>query len=163
MKHIVPTDRSKGFTLIELLVTFAIIGLLSSIVVPLAQLNMQRSKENELRFALREIRTAIDHYKRASDEGRIPRNIGDSGYPPSLEILVDGVLDQRDPNRRKLFFLRRIPRNPFYSGTEQSASKTWGKRSYASEATDPQEGNDIYDVYPRESYLGLNGISIQKW
>lgn len=155
--------KQLGFTLVELLVTLAMLGLLASVAVPLAQLNQQRSKENELRLALREIRQSIDAYKRASDEGRIAKNLGVSGYPPTLEILVDGVLDQRDPNRRKIFFIRRIPRNPFFGDSQMSDSATWGKRSYASDASDPKEGDDVYDVYPRENQVGLNGIPYQKW
>ncbi len=157
------TKRSSGFTLIELLVTLAIIALLASVAVPLAQLNLQRGKEHELRLALREIRTAIDRYKLASDEGRILRNIGASGYPPNLDILVEGVLDQRDPNRRKIFFLRRIPRNPFFPDSQKNDADTWGKRAYASDAADPKVGDDVFDVFPRENSVGLNGVPYQKW
>lgn len=162
MKYL-SSPKHFGFTLVELLVTLALLGLLASAAVPLAQLNQQRSKENELRLALREIRHSIDAYKRASDEGRIARILGASGYPPTLEILVDGVLDQRDPNRRKIFFIRRIPRNPFFLDSQLSDSATWGKRSYASDASDPKEGDDVYDVYPTETQVGLNGIPYQKW
>jgi len=152
-----------GFTLIELLVTLALIGLLATITVPLAQLNLQRKNEQELRLALREIRTAIDLYKRASDEGRIPRSIGASGFPTSLELLVEGVVDQRDPNGRKIFFLRRIPRDPLFANSATNDSETWGKRSYASEADDPKEGDDVFDVFSKNSSLGLNGISYKRW
>jgi len=152
-----------GFTLIELLVTLALIGLLATITVPLAQLNLQRKNEQELRLALREIRTAIDLYKRASDEGRIPRSIGASGYPASLELLVEGVVDQRDPNGRKIFFLRRIPRDPFSTNSATTDSETWGKRSYASEADDPKEGDDVFDVFSKNTGLALNGISYKRW
>ena len=152
-----------GFTLIELLVTLAILGVLASITVPVAQVAMQRSQEQELRRALREIRHGIDAYQQASSDGRISRQLGRNGYPATLDILVEGVPNQRDPKRSKIFFLRRIPRDPFNPDTAISEADSWSKRSYASEANAPQEGDDIYDVYSSSSKLGLNGVPYAKW
>jgi general secretion pathway protein G len=153
-----------GFTLIELLVTLAILGVLACMTVPMAQVMRQREREQELRLALHEIREAIDAYKAASKEGRVQKEAGATGYPPSLDVLVDGVKDQSDPKgEHKVYFLRRIPRDPMNNDAGLTDAQTWGKRCYASEADDPQEGDDVYDVYTTSRGVGLNGIAYRNW
>jgi general secretion pathway protein G len=154
---------AKGFTLVELLVTLAILAALSVLVVPVAHIQVQRSKEQQLRLALAQVRKAIDGYKKAADDGRFVRDIGSTGYPQTLETLVDGVDDQRDPKRRKIFFLRRIPRDPFNEDSDLSDAATWGVRAYASEASNPLEGDDVYDIFSKSPLTGLNGIALKRW
>lgn len=156
-------NARRGFTLIELLVTLAILALLGTLVVPVAQVTAQRRDEVELRRALREIRTAIDAYKKASDEGRVAKAAGASGYPPRLELLAEGVRDLRSPKQARIYFLRRLPRDPFNTDPELADAATWGKRSYASEPDEPKEGDDVYDVVSMSDRTGLNGIPYARW
>lgn len=155
---------SRGFTLIELVVTVAIVALLSTVAFPLAEVAVRRSKEQELRLALREIRSALDAYMQAVEEGRVVHPDGQSSYPASLEILVDGVPDASSPDRKKkIYFLRRIPRDPLFTDPAMPAVDTWGKRSYASSYDAPEAGEDVYDVYSLSAGLGLNGIAYRHW
>lgn len=155
--------NNQGFSLLELMVSLVIISILATIVIPVAEINIQRQKENELRHALREIRTAIDAYKRASDEGHIVKAPDTSGYPPTLQALVQGITDAKDPGGGKLYFLRRIPFDPLLNEPGVDPAASWGKRSYASEPNAPSEGRDIYDIYTRSDRIGLNGIPYNQW
>ena len=146
----------KGFTLIEMVITVAIVALLASIALPLAEVTVQRNKEKDLRVALRDIRTAIDAYKHAADEGAIERKADETGYPPSLAALVEGVQDKRKPEGGKLYFLRRVPVDPI-------SGEGWGLRSYASSPKEPSEGKDVFDVYSKSAETALNGTPYREW
>jgi general secretion pathway protein G len=156
--------RDRGFTIIELVITVAIVSLLATAVVPAAQLMYQRQRESELRSSLRTLRAAIDAYKAASDTGHIKKDAVKTGYPPDLQTLVDGVEDARNPKEgARIYFLRRVPRDPFWPDATTPASDTWALRSYASPPNDPQPGDDVYDVYSRSSRTGLNGVPYRDW
>ena len=155
--------QTSGFTLIELVVTVAIVAILTSIAMPLNDLVVQRNKEDDLRRTLREVRQAIDAYKQAHDDGRILKKIGESGYPRKLDDLVDGVPDQRTPNKDKIYFLRRIPRDPLHTNSSVAAAETWGKRSYASPPDEPREGDDVFDIYSLAVGKGINGRWYREW
>ena len=151
-----------GFTLIELIATLTILAILATLAFPVAETTARRMKEQELRHSLRILRDGIDAYRKAWDDGRIERKAGDSGYPPTLERLVEGAEDLRTPEKTRIHFLRRIPTDPFAApGLVGAAS--WGKRSYASSHDDPKEGDDVFDVYSLSEETGLNGIPYRLW
>ncbi len=153
----------RGFSYVELMFSVAILALLAAAATPYLEKTIQRKKEAELREHLRDIRTAIDAYKSASDLGKIQKSVGDSGYPKNLEELVVGVADITDPQKKKLRFLRSMPADPMFIGDASTPENTWGKRSYDSDADNPREGADVYDVFSLSEQKGLNGIPYQKW
>lgn len=154
---------SSGFSLVELLVVVAIVSVLATIGLPLAELSHKRVQEEELRVALRQIRAALDEYKMAVNDGHVFKKEGDSGYPPDLATLVRGIPDAKSPKGRRLYFLRRIPRDPFAPASVLLAEDTWALRSYASPADSPAPGRDVYDVYSKSTLTGLNGVRYSEW
>ena len=151
-----------GFTFVELLVVTALVAILASAVMPLAKVTMQRQREIELRRALREIRTAIDQYKDAADQGQIPPTsvrVGSEGYPPDLQTLVVGVRAAGEGGSdRKLKFLRRIPIDPLMRSAE------WGMRAYEDKPDSKSwGGQDVYDVYSKSEGTALDGTKYADW
>ena len=149
--------KNRGFTLIELLVTILVISVLVGLAVPLARNSIKREKEFALRAALREIRTAIDKYKDASERGFIMVKVDTEGYPESLQVLVDGVqmVGQVD---KKFKVLRRIPLDPMTNSAE------WGQRSYQD---DPKNtswgGQNVFDVFTKSEGTALDGTKYNEW
>lgn len=157
-----PCKKLSGFSFIELMFVLAIMAILAVVAVPMVQHNLQRDKEYALRNALLEIRGAIDAYKRANEDGRTARKEGESAYPKQLSDLVTGVADPRNPSKANIQFLRRLPRDPF-ANENAGAVDSWGIRSSTSSGDDPQEGDDVFDVYSRSNAVGLNGIPVNQW
>lgn len=153
---------ASGFTLIELVITLTIMGLLVAVAAPLAVTVVRRSKEQELKAALMSMRDAIDAYKDAADAGRILKPAGDSGYPPSLEALVTGVVDRTSGTGAKMYFLRRIPRDPFADKT-LPPQQTWALRSSDSPPDAPQPGKDVFDVRSLSPGQAIDGTRYREW
>jgi general secretion pathway protein G len=155
--------RSFGFTLIELLITVAIVGVLASAAMPLFEVSAQRAKEQDLRRALIQLREGIDAYKRATEERRVASSADQSGYPPTLKALVEGVPDAKHPDGAKIYFMRRIPRDPFAEDPAAAPESAWGLRSYDSPSNQPRPGKDVFDVYSQSADKGLNGVPYREW
>lgn len=164
----------RGFTLIELVITLALVGILALAIMPFSELIAQRQKEQQLSAALREIRTALDAYKEASDTGFIDKEADASGYPPTLTVLVTGVKNAKDPKGGLLMFLRHVPRDPFFSGDPDTlAEDTWNVRAYGELPDQPaggaptigseQAGKDVFDVSSKSDRVGINGIPYKQW
>ena len=148
----------RGMTLVELIVAVSILTLLSTLAVPLASYKVKRDKERDLRYALREIRTAIDRYKDASDQQKIQVKVGTDGYPEDLDILVEGVTLVGNASGAKIKFLRRIPIDPMTGTTD------WGKRS---SQDDPKSnswgGQNVFDVYSKSMDRSRDGTPYSEW
>jgi len=150
--------KQRGLTLIELVVAFTILLILTSMAVPMARTKVRREKERELHWALREMRTALNKYKDASDQGLLgPAKIDSNGYPASLDELVEGVklAGQVD---KKIRFLRRVPKDPMTNTTD------WGKRSMQD---DPKSqswgGQNVFDVYTKSTDKAADGTPYSEW
>lgn len=149
-----------GVTYLELVATAAILMILAGAMLPLGKVTVKRTRELELRRALREMRTAIDRYKAAVDQGQIGGSdvkLGSEGYPPELETLVKGV-NRVGSIGKKLKFLRRVPSDPI-TGTSE-----WGLRCYQD---DPDStswcGENVWDVYTKSAQKGLDGTAYSTW
>ena len=161
--HSPGASQLRGFSFLELLSTLAIMAILLLVAVPSARLVTQRHREAELRTSLATIRDGIDRYRKAVEQGRVQVSLGSSGYPPDLAVLTEGVEDVSTPDRRKIYFLRRIPADPLYVGKTQQAADTWGLRSYESPPDAPAAGNDVFDVYSTAEGIGLNDVPYRDW
>jgi general secretion pathway protein G len=156
----------RGFTLLELVVALALVGVLALVALPLAEVTSTRVKEAELKRSLRVIRAALDQYKAAVDTGRLPRAAGDSGYPPSLDVLTQPLAVQgaAEGEPRVLVLLRQLPRDPFASDRRQSAAATWRTRAHGSAADGwDAGGRDVFDVSSTSDAVALDGSRYDEW
>ena len=149
--------KHRGFTLLELIVSVMVISILVGLAVPLARNSIKREKEIELRTALREIRTAIDKFKDASDRGFIMVKVDTEGYPEKLQDLVDGV-QMVGAVDKKLKFLRRIPVDPMTKSAE------WGLRSYQDDLKSASwGGQNVFDVFTKSEGTAFDGTKYKDW
>ena len=158
----------KGITLTELVVVMAVISVLASVAMPIFRVSVKRSKEISLRRELRTMRDGIDYYKRLTDEGRIPREAGGTGYPKTLEDLTKLIqitnvaplpgAASSAPLPTKIRILRRVPVDPITGDTE------WGKRSNEDEPDSSTWGaQDVFDVYSMSDGTALDGTKYKDW
>ncbi len=161
--------RQKGFTLLELILTIAVLTIFTAAAIPIARNTFKRQKEIELRHALRELRTALDRYRQIADSGLIKSTeitpsdqcmggqVGTGCYPPSLDVLVEGVELSRGVDR-KIKLLRKIPVDPMTGQTE------WGKRSFKDDPDSRSWGGlNIFDVYSLSNGTALDGTKYRDW
>lgn len=153
-------NRSRGFTLIEMIVTLTILSVLALVAMPLAEGVIRTTQERELSAALREVRKALDQYKEAADTGRISLTSA-SGYPPNLGVLVSGVSDLRAPGKA-LYFLRRIPRDPFCP-TQIDDAQCWRLRAFSTPPEAPAPGADVFDIHSSSELIGSDGRPYSAW
>lgn len=148
--------RERGFTLAELVMVAALLAILAGMAMPVAKFTVKRRKEMELRLALRQMRTAIDEYKRLSDQGMIPVKLGSEGYPPDLETLAEGVELVGQEIKRK--FLRKLPMDPM------TREEEWGLKSYQDDFDSTSWGGEnVWDVYSLSESIGLDGTEYKDW
>ena len=148
--------RERGFTLAELVMVAALLAILAGMAMPVAKFTVKRRKEMELRLALRQMRTAIDEYKRLSDQGMIPIKLGSEGYPPDLETLAEGVDLVGQEIKRK--FLRKLPMDPM------TREEEWGLKSYQDDFDSTSWGGEnVWDVYSLSESIGLDGTEYTDW
>jgi len=152
----------RGFTLVEMLAVVTIVGILAAAAQPLAVWVHKRHREAELHKALRAIRGGLDAYWQAAREGHVAVKVGDSGYPPDLDSLVNGVPDAKDPKLKRIYFLRKLPRDPM-AAPDTPAAQTWGLRSYDSPPEAPAAGKDVFDVHSMSNDVALDGTKYRDW
>jgi general secretion pathway protein G len=161
MRELMRRPSSPGYTFVELIIVTAVMMVLASAALPLARVSIRRQQESELHRELREMRAAIDKFKDSADTNMVAATdlrLGCENYPPSLEVLVEGVARANDASGTKLKFLRRVPVDPITNQAD------WGLLAY----TDPPDatswgGNCVYDVYSKAAGKGLNGTKYRDW
>ena len=202
-------ETQTGFTLLELIITLTVLAILVMGTLPLAQNAAKRQKELRLRENLRTMRTAIDEFHRdtvgacnSGNTGTVPGGLGGptsvdprsrvviddckifdtenfDRYPPSIEILVEGVkvkpralqintgggvfgestnVFKEENSEKKKVYLRELPIDPM------TGEKDWKFRSSLQSA---DEGSwdevNVFDVRSSSEEEALNGEKYSDW
>jgi len=150
-----------GLSLLEILITLTILGIMAAGVVPITRNSLKHRHELELRQSLRDIRDAIDRYKRFNDSnpGAIPiEERTQSGYPKTLQILVDGFTPAGIVGDMKIKFLRRLPVDPMTGNSD------WGTRAFSDDpGSDGGGSDDVWDVFSKSEGVALNNTKYKDW
>ena len=148
----------RGVTMLEVMITIAVLLVLAAAALPVARTAIKRQRELELRSALREMRNAVDMYKKYFDQGLLPpEGLESEGFPKDLETLVEGV-NQVGAIDKKVRFLRRVPKDPMTNTYD------WGLRSLQDDPNSLSWGRqNLYDVYTTSEGVGLDGTAYNTW
>lgn len=157
------SQHQKGFTLIEMMVTLTIMATLAAAALPAVGKYTIRQKEQELTLALQQIRDALDAYHKLALAGRVAKTADELGYPKELSALSKGVVDITSANKKMIYLLRHIPRDPFCDCGGRSNEETWKLRSSTSQPDNFDGGRDVYDIRSSSTLSGSNGIPYAQW
>ncbi|KAB7894659.1 general secretion pathway protein GspG [Serratia sp. Leaf50] len=157
------SQRQKGFTLIEMMVTLTIMATLAAAALPAVGKYATRQKEQELTLALQQIREALDAYHKLTLTGLVAKTADELGYPKELSVLSKGVVEKTAANKKQIYLLRHIPRDPFCDCEGRSNEETWKLRSSTSEPGNFDGGKDVYDIRSSSTLVGSNGIPYAQW
>ncbi|MFN0138586.1 MAG: type II secretion system protein [Pyrinomonadaceae bacterium] len=152
------SSAAGGYTLLELVITLGVLAVLVMGTIPLADNAVKRQKEQKLREALRQMRTAIDEFKRdtigacttgaAATRNQIDPNQALPADPRSRVIIDDckifesDNLDRYPPDLETLVNGVRVKsRSPDVRGSSPFDDKN---------ATDILENKEVTKVYLRE-------------
>ena len=157
-----PQCGAAGFTLLELVITLTVLSVLVMGTIPLAQNAVQRRKEVQLRETLRQVRNAIDEFKRdtygacqpgAVSTGNPTRPNAGAAVPPDprSRVVIDDCtifdtenLDRLPPSLETLVEGVRVKQR----GLNMQGGR--GVRTGQTQATEMNTTDEVTKVYLRE-------------